>query len=101
MNKKTKVYCNYCTHLRKLGIYQITQRICFAIQKKVDTYLKETTEYGNPEVLNKNNNCKLFAQKPPSPTPTWWERNGTWVLPLSIILFVAICVTFICVFMTK
>ena len=71
---------------------------CFAISRKVNTYKKVIIEYGNPKVLNKNNNCKYFEQKPPTPKPTWWEGNGFWVLPLATVLVVGICLTFLCIF---
>ena len=100
MNKKPKVYCNNCAHYRRVEYYGPV-KYCLAISRKVNTFEKEVTQYGNPEILNKKNNCKLFEQKPPTPKPAFWESNGFWVLPLSIAVFVAIVVAILCVFVAS
>ena len=52
------VYCKDCKHLVYNGM-SVMPYICYGV--KVKTFLEKI--YGNPQEINKNNNCESFKGK--------------------------------------
>jgi len=70
-----KVYCKDCKHFKSGTYYpENTLNKCLAITLSTETFFSryDNIKYGDPEKINKDNNCELFYKK--RPLWKWWMK---------------------------
>jgi hypothetical protein len=68
MTEVTKVFCTDCFHFRRARL------LADGVNEVVNGCWASHGDVLIPEVMNKNNDCKMFEAKPlPEPKKPWWK----------------------------
>lgn len=90
-----KVYCRQCRHFYQYQYEGITfPKLCRSKKHQVDTPL--AIKCGNPEKINKRNNCKEYQTKVENEIVRWYPSHP--VLILCSVIFVGAIIILILIF---